>query len=388
MKKETCAIFQCASWVKNRTVPAAGTFRKSAALCAMIFLLVLSLSACGQHEEGTPDAEGGNTKVILTTGFARGEVFRIGSVSCMKNELMVYLTNTQNQYETVFGEEIWQQDFNGVTLEENVKETVLARIARIKSMTLLAKDMGVSLSEEERALCEQAAEQYFSSLNEQERALLDITQEQIGAMYEDYALADKVYHYIIRDINPEISDDEARTITVQHILLKTTAAGADGGFAMSEEEKEERYELAVELSGRLAAGEDFESLMELYNEADENTLFVRHGDREEAFEDVAFSLETGQISDIIETSQGYEILKCVSTFDREQTDQNKIEIVRTQREQVFGEQYESFVSTLTRYLNEDLWDEIRLLHDEDLTTADFFEVYNNCFVEVTFSFDE
>lgn len=106
MKKETCGIFQCASWVKNRTVPAAGTFRKSAALCAMAFLLALSLSACGQHEEGTPDAEGGNTKVILTTGFARGEIFRIGSISCMKNELMVYLTNTQNQYENVFGEEI------------------------------------------------------------------------------------------------------------------------------------------------------------------------------------------------------------------------------------------------------------------------------------------
>lgn len=388
MKKQTFSIFRCASRVKNRTVPAAGTFRKSAALCALVFLFALGLSACGQHEEGTPDAEGGNTKVILTTGFARGEVFRIGSVSCMKNELMVYLTNTQNQYETVFGEEIWQQDFNGVTLEENVKETVLARIARIKSMTLLAKDMGVSLSEEEQALCGQAAEQYFASLNEQERALLDITQEQIGAMYEDYALADKVYHYIIRDINPEISDDEARTITVQHILLKTTTGGADGGFTMSEEEKEERYGLAVELSGRLAAGEDFESLMELYNEADENTLFVRHGDREEAFEDVAFSLETGQISDIVETSQGYEILKCISTFDREQTDQNKIEIVRTQREQVFGEQYESFVSTLTRYLNEDLWDEIRLLHDEDLTTADFFEVYNRCFAEVTFSFEE
>lgn len=390
MKEEKGRTAQRASKARRGTESAAGTVRKTAAWFMAVLLLITGAGACGRNEEGAPDAEGGsNTKVILTTGFARGEIFRIGSVSCMKNELMVYLTNTQNQYETVFGEEIWQQDFNGVTLEENVKETVLARIARIKSMTLLAEEMGVSLSGEERALCERAAAEYFSSLNERERELLDITQEQIGAMYEDYALADKVYHYIIRDINPEISDDEARTITVQHILLKTTASGnADGGFTTGGEEKEDKYELAVELSRRLAEGEDFESLMELYNEADENTLFVRHGDREEAFEDVAFSLETGQVSDIIETSQGYEILKCISTFDREQTDQNKIEIVRTQREQVFGEQYESFVSTLTRYLNEDLWDEIRLLHDENLTTADFFEVYNRCFEEVTFSFEE
>lgn len=357
--------------------------------CAAVLLPVLAFCACGQKEGAGTAGEGGGTKVILTTGFARGEIFRIGSASCMKNELMVYLTNTQNQYETVFGEEIWQQDFNGITLEENVKETVLARIARIKSMTLLAQEMGVSLSEEEQALCAQAAAEYFASLSEREQELLEITQEQIDGMYQDYALADKVYHYIIRDINPEISDDEARTITIQHILLKTAAVGnADGGFTVSEEEKQERYELALELSERLEAGEDFESLMELYNEADENTLFIRHGDREEAFEDVAFSLETGQVSGIVETSQGYEILKCVSTFDREQTDQNKIEIVRAQREQVFGEQYETFVLSLTRYLNEDLWDEIRLLHDEKLTTADFFEIYNRCFSEVEFSFGE
>ena len=357
--------------------------------CAAVLMFALIFCACGQKEGAGTAGEGGGTKVILTTGFERGEIFRIGSAYSMKNELMVYLTNTQNQYETVFGEEIWQQDFNGITLEENVKETVLARIARIKSMTLLAQEMGVSLSEEEQALCAQAAEEYFTSLSAREQELLEITQEQIDGMYQDYALADKVYHYIIRDINPEISDDEARTITIQHILLKTTTVGnTDGGFTMSEEEKQERYELALELSERLEAGEDFESLMELYNEADENTLFIRHGDREKAFEDVAFSLETGQVSGIVETSQGYEILKCVSTFDREQTDQNKIEIVRAQREQVFGEQYETFVLSLTRYLNEDLWDEIRLLHDEKLTTADFFEIYNRCFSEAEFSFGE
>ena len=31
----------------------------------------------------------------------------------------------------------------------------------------------------------------------------------------------QVYEYIIKDINPEISDDEARTITVDYILIKT-----------------------------------------------------------------------------------------------------------------------------------------------------------------------
>ena len=34
--------------------------------------------------------------------------------------------------------------------------------------------------------------------------------------------------HLIADINPEISDDEARTITVQHILIKTYSLNEDG----------------------------------------------------------------------------------------------------------------------------------------------------------------
>jgi N-acetylmuramoyl-L-alanine amidase len=59
---------------------------------------------------------------------------------------MIYLTTIQNQYANVYGTEIWNTSLNGVTLEDNVKETVLARIAQIKTMYLLAKEKEVALS--------------------------------------------------------------------------------------------------------------------------------------------------------------------------------------------------------------------------------------------------
>lgn len=80
------------------------------------------------------------TKVVFTTGFGKNEVFRIGDESCSKAEIMIYLTTIQNQYANVYGTEIWNTSLNGVTLEDNVKETVLARIAQIKTMYLLAKE--------------------------------------------------------------------------------------------------------------------------------------------------------------------------------------------------------------------------------------------------------
>ena len=74
----------------------------------------------------------------------------------------------------------------------------------------------MELSDQETEMAKEAAKAYFSSLNDTEKVQMGVTEEVIAGLYAEYALANKVYQFIIRDINPEISDDEARTITVQH----------------------------------------------------------------------------------------------------------------------------------------------------------------------------
>lgn len=317
------------------------------------------------------------TQVILTTGFKDDEVFRIESVSCSRTEMMLLLTNIQNQYENIYGPEIWEMDFDGITLEQNVKETVLAQISRIKTMTLLAEHYQVSLSPEQELLVEEAATAYYDTLNQTEIETMKITPEIIRNMYREYALADEVYGYIIKDINPEISDDEARTITVRHIMFKTNEIDGTGQvIEYSDEKREETYRLAQEVL-KLANKEDsdFEQLVLDYSEAEQGTLSFGKGEMEEAFETVAFKLETGEISEIIETTDGYHIIKCVSTFDRDQTDINKVKIVEKRREEVFGQEYEAFAETLNKKLNDSLWKRISLYRNEEIVTADFFDIY-------------
>lgn len=90
-------------------------------------------------------------QVIFTTGFGQDEVFRIGTAGCSRAEILVYLVNAQNRYESVYGSQVWKIARDGVTLEENVKDMVLARVSQIKAMCLLAESKGLSLEEEEKA---------------------------------------------------------------------------------------------------------------------------------------------------------------------------------------------------------------------------------------------
>ena len=346
--------------------------RPMAVVLLAAVVTVGSLTGCGRTGIGT--------KVVLTTGFDKDEVFRIETSSCTLPEVMVYLTNIQNRYESVYGEEIWSTNVGGVTLEQNVKDIALAQIAQIKTMNLMAKQYEVELSNEEKAQVENAASAYYNSLNDTETEQMGVSEKTINNLYTEFALAEKMYQYTIRDINPEISDDEARTITVQHILIKTYALDGTGKkIDYTQHAKEEAYKQACHVLQLVQEGEDFDELIRRYSEDDKSTYSFGKGEMDAAFETAAFNLGKDEISDIVETEFGYHIIKCLNTFDKEETDVNKIKIVDQRRAEAFGREYDAFVETLTRNLNEELWDSVSFIHDENVTTKDFFVVYSEYF---------
>ena len=322
----------------NKRKKEKGRRHSRAGVLLLAFGLLLSLTGC---------AGGETMEIVLTTGFHRNEVFRLADRSCSLAELMVYLTTEQNLYESVYGSDIRR---------------------------------GVTLQAQEEKLVQEAAAAYLESLSDTEKEAMGVTQELAEGMYRDYALADKVYREIIGDINPEISDDEARTITVQHILIRTVTHNADGTTTpFSEEEKGRCYEEALRVREEAVSGEAFESLIEKYSDASESTLSFGKGEQEAAFEEAAFNLGTDEISGVVETSEGYEIIKCISTFNREETDRNKEKIAEQRRDEVFGQEYDAFVDSLPRNLNEPLWESVSMIRDEEVNTDSFFRIYQEHF---------
>lgn len=333
--------------------------------------LILPLTGCGLAGKDE------NVKYVLTTGFSQDEIFRIEDQSCYKPEMMLYLTNMQNQYEHVYGSQIWETSLEDKSLQDNVKDVALARLAQIKCMQLLAKEYEIVLDDEEKAKILVAATEYYQSLNDKEIKKMGITQDTVVEVYSEYLLATKVYDYIIQDVNPEISDDEARSIKVETILIKTYYLDENGErLEYSETEKKQAREKAKSVIEMLEQGYEFDDLVAEYNEDSKSIYSFGKGDMDEIFETAAYNLDTDEISGIVETEYGYHIIKCLSNFDEDETNVNKEKILEKRKNEAFNEVYDQYVLNLTKYINHDSWDVITFIEDEQVQTATLFDVYN------------
>ena len=321
------------------------------------------------------------TKVVLTTGFEEDVIFKIEDITCKKPEVMVYLVNTENLYDSVFGEKIWQVPFEDGNVESQYKESILARLAQIKAMNLYADELSVTLSDKDETAIKKAADEYYSSLSNEEVDYLGVDLATIEQMYREYAIANRVYEAVTVNVNPEISDDEARTVTIRSILIKTYSMDGSGNrIEYSKEMKEDAMKRAYSIAARIKAGEEFEILAADYNE-DEKTLYsFSRGVMPEAIEEAAFNMSENEVSDVIATEYGYHIIKCLTNFDEEQTDLNKISIVKNRKQQTFTENYDNFIKSLTSNINMDLWDEIKYDRTPSVTTTSFFEVFDKYFI--------
>ncbi len=341
-----------------------------------ILLLMISmapvLSGCGPFPE--------NVRVVLTTGLSEEQVFRINSMICTKSEYMVYLTNLQKRYEQVYGTEIWDTRLPSSTMEEEVKESVLRELEQIKIMNLMAGRYEVNLSEEDEEKLNLAADTYYTSLSDKEAEALLVTRESIYRMYREYLISVRVHEAVMAGVDPEISDDEARIITVEQIGIKTYTTDEEGKrIEMAPQERAKVYKKARIAYERAVNGEDFGSLISEYNEVGQSRLSFGHGDKEEAYENVAFNLGQGEISQIFETEDGFFLIRCISTFNEEETAKNKEVIRERQKREAFDAEYRSYLSKVTEEVNKELWPKITFLREEYIHTDSFFKTFDTCF---------
>lgn len=338
--------------------------KKAAAICLAANICVSGLTGCGS-----------NTEVVFTTGLSGNQLFKIGSATCTTPEIMVYLTTFYNQYADTYGLEMWHYDFGGVSLEEHVKEVVLSKMTQIKIMNLMAEEREIRLSDEEEERVLAAAQSYYGMLEEDLKEQEGITDKVVETVYREYALANKVYTTITESADMEISDDEARTVTVQSIYFRNWKMKNGEKTALSESETLEVLKEAKNVLERVKGSEDFETVALECSDDKQIVKSYARGSVEAHFEELLFSMDEGDISHVIETEDGYYIIKCISTMDYEATQANKLVLAEQRKKEAFSKAYTEIATNTHSQFRDKQWEKLTLDAEIHSTDANFFDIY-------------
>jgi foldase protein PrsA len=289
----------------------------------------------------------------------------IGDIRLYYNEAMVYLKSAQENYETQYGRNIWEADVfgNGETFGTMIKDEVINQITELKIIGAQATKEGITLSEEELADANAYAKEHFEGLTSEDISKYLITEELLRQVYADNLLAEKTFEYYTINVDNKVSDLESKQITIRQILINSVDYDSEGKpTTLSAEDKAAAYEKVQDLLEQAKTTEDFYALAEANSEAEtiEYTFGRNEGPEEysDSFEQAAFTLRTGQVSDIISTDYGWHILYCVSDYDTDATIQRKEEIINQRRSELFAKLYEEWTANYDVVVNSEAWNTI------------------------------
>lgn len=185
---------------------------------------------------------------------------------------------------------------NQITLDETTANQIATQISTLKAtygedgLALRARTMGVS-----------SVKQY-EKMYKKVMTLQSVQQD-----IEDNA--DKYYPEDKSVLNDYKQDGKA---SVKHILIKTDSSSSTGDDNVDAQPQEDKKAKAQEILDRIKNGEDFDALMKEFNEDTSETekgYTFTEGQMQPEFEAAAFALNIDEVSDLVETTFGYHIIK-------------------------------------------------------------------------------
>lgn len=324
---------------------------------ALMVWLLLSFTACGSEKEEGGNPVNGNTKEL-----AEGVLMVVGNESVTYEEAFAYIYMLKQQYEPAMGKNIWDfQVEEGVTFETYAKDQIVDELTQVKIICQQGEKLGIELDEDEIWEAKNMAARFMETVSEEDAAEYRLTEEQMADVYEDHILAEKVYEITTNEVDTNISDEEAKQITVQYLMVMTEGTDENGNQVhMNEEEKKQAkkkakalYKEALQLDG------SFCSFADANTDAEEVEVTFGKSDMPEDFGEAAMALKSEEMSQLITGKKGYYIVYCVSDYDEEATLAKKEKIISEEQDELFRQKYTEWSEKYKLIISTALWDEIK-----------------------------
>jgi len=233
------------------------------------------------------------------------------------------------------------------TMDPNrLKGIILQTTQRMVEQKLVLKEANKAKFEVPQAVLDSLLNLQYSHAGGQEK-FVEMVQKSganIEAVTKDMRNFYIFDRYLEETLANQIDVSEEEVASVRHILLMTQGK--------SDAEKEEIHKKMEGILNRAKAGEDFAELAKEYTEdpgsKNNGGLYENFpkGQMVKPFEDAAFSVPVGEISDIVETRYGYHILKVVARNKIKSLEEPNPELEKQLKSRMKQQAYQEYLKKL------------------------------------------
>ncbi len=260
------------------------------------------------------------TGLLLTLSSCASSLAEVNGYKITQKEVDSYTTSLKTTNPEIFEEENKDQlkAVEKQVVDYIIVNKLIEKYGAENNLSVLDKEIDVELGVIQDSYGSEADFQKYLTTN-------NINEDFLRIWLKDQILGSKVYESITKDIS--VTDEEVQKyydenretvfktpeqIEVSHILVKF------GETDTTQKTKEEALEKIKVAQEKINAGDSFEDIANRYSE-DENTNtkggalgYFSKGELVSEFEDAAFTLKIGEVSDIVETTYGFHIIKVTS----------------------------------------------------------------------------
>lgn len=326
--------------------------KKIICLICMIVFTASFIYGCG----------GGKSSSVMSlfVNLESDQVFKIDDTICTLPEAMIVIMTEQNKYKGILGGDGWDTEIGDTTVKQYVLDNAKSRLSIIYALCAMAEDEDIELTAEEISNAEAEALEYYGTLSESEIEYTGAEKDDVINLVKYCVLAQKVYDTIAeQNMTVEISDERARVIDIQYIYT-TDKERIDDIYKKSQDENQ-----------------DFLLLAEKYSQDETTETYLKRSGSPDAFEETAFSLDTDEISGVIETDSGYYIIKCVDSYLKSETKANKESLISQAKTECVSEYYDDFVGGASTLFNDGVWKKIEFSDDENVVSTAFDDLFES-----------
>ena len=262
--------------------------------------------------------------VSLLAGTARAEPILLDKIIAVVDDKIVLRSDVENKLrQELIGRRIdvrtvpqteLENMFNKV-LENEIQRNLLLVRAREDSIEIDDERVEESVREQIRYVKEQFGAATFAEELKKagltERQMRDNYREQIRNQYLEQRMYDMLVQQVsvsprdVKEFQEKYRRGESNTVSLSHIFIEPAA---------STEQQDKIRPQAEAILERIRAGEDFVALAKEYSQDPGSASqggdlgFFGRGTMVPAFEDVAFSLKVGEVSDLVQSQFGFHII--------------------------------------------------------------------------------